>query len=318
MLRDSVLYSALPLRTVAYASASAGGKVKIMAVVEPTERGVKLASAVFGLIDDRNQLVVQWTANTRELATLPLVAAGEAVPGPYRLRVAAVDTSGRSGSAEYDLVARLTEAGPLLLSTMAVGTSRDGGFIPKLVFGTDQAAVVFFETYGLPPKADSLTVRLELATSPEERALTTAIPRIVTASDDRRMVIGALPIAPLAPGDYTIRAIISLDGRPVGTSQPDTAKNRVGKLTADNSKLQTSNSKMNSRSSGFEILEFGVGSLELSPTLQRCESSSEDLAQQRPYDRHRQSPDQHSSEQAACGVRLRDSGDAQGPDRRQR
>ena len=216
MLRDSVLYSALPLRTVAYASASAGGKVKIMAVVEPTERGVKLASAVFGLIDDRNQLVVQWTANTRELATLPLVAAGEAVPGPYRLRVAAVDTSGRSGSAEYDLVARLTEAGPLLLSTMAVGTSRDGGFIPKLVFGTDQAAVVFFETYGLPPKADSLTVRLELATSPEERALTTAIPRIVTASDDRRMVIGALPIAPLAPGDYTIRAIISLDGRPVG------------------------------------------------------------------------------------------------------
>ena len=216
MLRDSVLYSALPLRTVAYASASAGGKVKIMAVVEPTERGVKLASAVFGLIDARNQLVVQWTANTRELATLPLVAAGEAVPGPYRLRVAAVDTSGRSGSAEYDLVARLTEAGPLLLSTMAVGTSRDGGFIPKLVFGTDQAAVVFFETYGLPPKADSLTVRLELATSPEERALTTAIPRIVTASDDRRMVIGALPIAPLAPGDYTIRAIISLDGRPVG------------------------------------------------------------------------------------------------------
>jgi hypothetical protein len=216
MLRDSVLYSALPLRAVAYASAGNPGKVKIMSVVEPIERGVKFASAVFGLIDSRDQLVVQWTANTRELATLPLIVAGEAVPGPYRLRVAAVDTSGRQGSVEYELIARLTQAGPLLLSAMAVGTSSDGGFTPKLVFGTDQAAVVFFETYGIPPNADSITVRLEVAAGPEERALSTAVPRIVTASADRRMVIGALPIAPLAPGDYTVRAIVSLDGRPIG------------------------------------------------------------------------------------------------------
>jgi hypothetical protein len=32
----------------------------------------------------------------------------------------------------------------------------------------------------------------------------------------RRMVIGALPIAALAPGDYVVKAIVSLDGRPVG------------------------------------------------------------------------------------------------------
>jgi hypothetical protein len=190
--------------------------VKIMAVLEPAERGVKLASAVFGLIDGRDQLVAQWTANARELAGAPLVTAGEAVPGPYRLRVAAIDTSGRQGSVEYELIARLTEAGPLLLSAIAVGTSRDGGFMPKLVFGTDQSASVFFETYGTPSGPDSVTVRLEIAPGPEERALSAAVPRIVTASADRRMVIGALPIAPLPPGDYTIRAIVSVDGRPVG------------------------------------------------------------------------------------------------------
>ena len=216
MLRDGVRYRALPLRAVAYASAGTAGKVKIMAVVEPAERGVKLASAVFGLIDSRDQLVVQWTANTRELTSLPLVTAGEALPGPYRLRVAAVDASGRQGSVEYELIARLTEAGPLLLSTMAVGTSRDGGFTPKLVFGTDQAAVVFFETYGATPKPDSITVRLEVAAGPEGRALSTAVPRILAAADDRRMVIGAVAVAPLPPGDYTIRAIVSVDGRPVG------------------------------------------------------------------------------------------------------
>jgi hypothetical protein len=88
--------------------------------------------------------------------------------------------------------------------------------MPKLVFGTDQSASVFFETYGTPSGPDSVTVRLEIAPGPEERALSTAVPRIVTASADRRMVIGALPIAPLPPGDYTIRAIVSVDGRPVG------------------------------------------------------------------------------------------------------
>ena len=215
MLRDGILYRALPLRAVAYTSAGNPGKVKVMAVVEPLERGVKLASAVFGLIDSRDQLVAQWTANERELSVSPLVTAGEAPPGPYRLRVAAVDTAGRQGSVEHEMLARLTEAAPLSLSALAIGTSRDGGFIPKLVFGTDQAAVVFFEVYGNPPKPDSVTVRLEVAQGPDERALTTAVPRIVTPSPDRRMVIGALPIAALPPADYTVRAIVSVDGRPV-------------------------------------------------------------------------------------------------------
>ena len=30
------------------------------------------------------------------------------------------------------------------------------------------------------------------------------------------MVIGALPIAALPPSDYVVRAIVSVDGRPVG------------------------------------------------------------------------------------------------------
>jgi hypothetical protein len=216
MLRDSILYRALPLRTVAYTSAGNPGKVKVMAVVEPAERGIKLTAAVFGLIDSRGQLIAQWTANERELAGAPLVTAGEAPPGPYRLRIAAIDAAGRQGSVEHEVLARLSDASPLTLSGLAVGTTRDGGFVPKLEFGTDQAAVVFFEVYGQPPRPDSVTVRVEVASGPDERALSSAVPRIVTPADDRRMVIGALPIAALPPADYTIRAIVSIDGRPVG------------------------------------------------------------------------------------------------------
>jgi VWFA-related protein len=216
MLRNGVLYRALPLRATAFASAGAAGKVKILAVLEGIEPDVKLSEAVFGIIDARDRLVAQWTANERELTESPVVTAGEAVPGPYRLRVAAVDRSGRQGTTEYSFLARLTEAEPLSLSAIALGISRDGSFTPKLLFGNDQAAVAFFEIYGSAPKSDSVTVRLEVAPSADGRALATAVPRVVTQAPDRRLALGALPIAALAPGDYVVRAIVSVEGRPVG------------------------------------------------------------------------------------------------------
>lgn len=228
MLADGVLYRALPLRAVAYPSASEGGRVKILTVLEPVERDVKIVSAVFGLIDTREKLVVQWTANARELAMQPIVTAGEAKPGPYRLRVAAVDSTGRQGTVDYELMAGLTEAKPLTLSAIALGTSSEAGFMPKLVFGGDQAAVAYFEAYGTPPKPDSITVRLEVASSPDGRTLSSAVPRVVPPPPpereagvtgpvvERRMIVGAVPIASLPPGDYTVRAIVSVDGRPVG------------------------------------------------------------------------------------------------------
>jgi VWFA-related protein len=228
MLRGG-LYRALPLRVTALTSAGAGGKVKVLAVLEGIETDVKLSQAVFGLIGPRqvrvsnaadlatrDVLVAQWTANAAELAESPVVTAGEAVPGPYRLRVAAIDAAGRRGTTEYEFVASLTDAAPLSLSALALGISRDGAFSPKLVFGTDQAAVAYFEIYGAPPKSDSVTVRLEIADAQDARALVTAVARVVGQGSDRRAAVGALPIAALAPGDYVVRAIVSIDSRPVG------------------------------------------------------------------------------------------------------
>ena len=170
---------------------------------------------MFGLFNSGGGLVAQWTANSRELAGEPLITAGEAAPGPYRLRVAATDSNGRHGTVDYEFMARLTEAGPLMLSAIALGTTRDNAFVPKLVFGSDQAAVVLFEAYGTAAQ-DSLTVRLEVAADPDGRALSSAQPRILSPEPSRYMIVGALPIAALTPGDYVVRAIVSVDGRPVG------------------------------------------------------------------------------------------------------
>lgn len=216
MLRNGVMHRALPLRTTAYVSAGENGRVKVLAVLESTEPGVRFTQAVFGLIDTSDRLVAQWRANDEELAISPVITAGAALPGPYRLRVAAIDAAGRRGTAEYEMLARLAAADPLALSALAVGVSRDNTFMPKLVFGSDQAAVSYFEIYGRPPSRDSVSVRLEAAASPDGRALATAVARIVTPTADRRLAVGAVPIASLAPGDYVMRAIVSIDGRPAG------------------------------------------------------------------------------------------------------
>lgn len=216
MLRSGIAYRALPIRVSAFGSSGGGDMVKILSVLEPIEPDVKFAAAMFGLIDTRNRLVAQWTANDRELVASPVITAGEAAPGPYRLRVAAIDTNGRRGTAEFEFTARLIEAGSLAVSDMALGVSRDGSFAPKLVFGNDQASVGYFEIYGRLPKSDSVTVRLEIAGSTDDRALTTAVARVVPQGDERRIAIGALPIASLPPGEYVVRAIVSVDGRPVG------------------------------------------------------------------------------------------------------
>jgi len=217
MLRNGLLYRGLPIRATAFASAGEGSSVKILAVLEGIERDVTFKEAVFGLIDTRRgKLVAQWTANEAELSGAQVVTAGAGAPGPYRLRVAAIDVNGRRGTAEYEFPAELTAADPLSLSAMALGVSRDGSFSPKLVFGTDQAAVAYFEAYGQLSRPDAVTVRLEVSRSPDGRALVTAVPRVVSQGELRRLVIGALPIAALAPGDYVVRAIVSVDGRPVG------------------------------------------------------------------------------------------------------
>lgn len=216
MLRDGRVYRDLPLRVAAYTSLSPGdAKLKVVAVIETVDRSVPLASAAFGLIDPKGRLVAQWTADDRELKGAHVMAAGLAAPGTYRLRAAAIDASGRRGAAEYDLEAQLTPADPLRLSAMVLGVSRGGSFTPKLEFTADPTAMGLFEIYGAA--TGTLGVALELATSLDGRALI-RVPATVVAGDDpqRRIGTGVVPTGALPPGDYVVRAIVTLDGRPIG------------------------------------------------------------------------------------------------------
>ena len=88
-------------------------------------------------------------AEPGNLTTTPVTGALVASrPGRYRLRVAATDVAGRSGSADYELVAELVPAGPLSVSSLVLGLSRSGTFTPRMEFGAEPVALGYVEIYG--------------------------------------------------------------------------------------------------------------------------------------------------------------------------
>lgn len=217
MLRTAKGYGDLPLRALAYALRNpSGDEVKIVTLFEPMDPAVPLASAMIGLFDEKGTLTRQWTAQPAELARPLVMAALTAPAGSYRLRVAATDASGRAGSTDYDLSAQLSAAPPLKLSALTLGIAQSGAFAPKLQFGAaDQSAVGYLEVYAVP-KGGAVTVQLELADA-SGKGLATAGTNIAAASaEDARIAFGGFAIGPLAPGDYVVSAIVSLDGKEVG------------------------------------------------------------------------------------------------------
>lgn len=238
MLRTSKGYGDLPLRALAYVLRNpviidtptpepapqppppqptpGPVSVKIVTLFESMDPAVPLASAMIGLFDEKGKLTRQWTAQPAELARPLVMAALTAPAGSYRLRVAATDASGRAGSTDYDLSAQLSAAPPLKLSGLTLGIAQSGAFAPKLQFGAaDQTAVGYLEIYAVP-KAGAVTVQLELADA-SGKSLAAAGTNIAAASaEDARIAFGGFAIGPLAPGDYVVRAIVSLDGKEVG------------------------------------------------------------------------------------------------------
>ena len=218
MLRVAGERTELPLRVTAYTSRTTGNdEVTIAALFEGVDTNAVLSAASVGLFDGKGTLKKQWSAQAGELSKRPVVAALTAPPGTYRLRVAAVDGAGRAGTADYELNAEIPRADPLKLSALVLGTQQPGGgFAPRLDFTGEPVAIGMVEIYGVP-KGGAVTVELDVAASANGAPLANA-PTTVTPgrTEDMRIAFGGFSIATLEPGDYQMRAVVSLDGKPVG------------------------------------------------------------------------------------------------------
>jgi hypothetical protein len=206
MLRAAAVHRDLPLRVAAFPSRDAGDRIKLVAVGEVADPAAKLTAAALGVYDAKGRLTAQSTAPPESLGTMPLTFAAVVPPGPYRVRLAAIDAAGRSGTADYELTAELTQAGPLKLSALLLGAP-GVAFKPMLQFAAEPSAMVTFELYGKPPQ--QLPLKIELAASVDGPALLQAAPAGSGTSDpDRFIVSGTFALGALEPGDYLVRATV--------------------------------------------------------------------------------------------------------------
>ena len=141
----------------------------------------------------------------------PVIGAMPVEPGAYRLRVAAIDTAGRAGTADYEVDTEMAQTGSLRLSSVILGLSREGRFSPRLQFGAEPTAMAYIELYGAPAGSRISSV-LELSTTMNGPALVSLPLAIESAGENRYIATGVVPIGTLPPGDYVVRAMIGLDG----------------------------------------------------------------------------------------------------------
>jgi len=188
----------------------------VMALFEALDPSAALAAASVGLYDEKNTLKKQWTAQPAELTKRPVMAALSAPPGTYRVRVAAVDAAGRAGTTDHEMKVELPRADPLTLSTLVLGTQQGGGFAQRLVFSDEPVAVGLLEIYGVP-KTGAVSVDLDIVQTIDGAPLAAAQTTVGPGNaEDMRIAFGGFSITSLPPGDYQMRAIVSLDGKPVG------------------------------------------------------------------------------------------------------
>ena len=213
MLRQARGYHEFAMRGIGYASSNQGDdpRLRIIALAE-AEPSAQINAAAVGLFDTAGKLIAQWTSRPEEIRGSTVMAALLAPPGQYRMRVAMTDAAGRAATADYDLNATLGSAGPIRMSSLILGVSREGQFQPRMVFSTEPTAVAQVELTGLPA-GEPPTARVEIARSLNGPALT-SLPAAVSRTQDpsRASLSGVLPLGALQPGDYVIRVVVTAPG----------------------------------------------------------------------------------------------------------
>jgi hypothetical protein len=220
MVRQSRAFTDLPLRVAAYPVLhSDRSSIRLLILADTIEPDRSLAWSEFGLIAPDGRMAAQWTETREALAQRPFISGVIALEGVYRLRWAASELSGRRGTVDVEVDARFTQAGPFRLSALMVGQLATDTFVPVLQPAPEVTDVEWYaEVYGDLPAGQTLTTRLEVATSLAGTALSTTPGRVLTSPDpSRRAITGSVDVRSLSAGDYLLRATLVVNGTDAGT-----------------------------------------------------------------------------------------------------
>jgi hypothetical protein len=218
MVRSLAFYPDLPLRIAGYSSLDSPNNMRVITAAEPVEADVKLTALSAALFDAKGQMAGQVNATADELTSTPALTGLIVPPGTYRLRVAAVDATGRSGAVDMELVAEATTAGPLKMSSLVLGVSREGRFLPRLQFSNEPVGVAYLDIFGGQANTPVAAI-IEVTTLTGTPIVTNRLSLEASADVGRVRASGSLPIGALPPGDYVARVIVGIEGHPFGVVQ---------------------------------------------------------------------------------------------------
>lgn len=230
VLRSPAPNTELPMRLSSYVYRDAApGKVKLVmaAEIDPAtmEKGLDIALG-FAVFDRLGAVVASgqerkiYSANSdlpiRYDLTIPVS------PGSYRVRLAAIDLTGNSGSVERDVEAFGMEGQALAFGDLILTQVRGaemGELRPPVILQVSNGQLgTYTELYtDKPGTLEDTRIVFEVADSADGPTLQSAIAQIRERPDRTiRQAVAIVPIGALPPGRYIARAIISASGKTAG------------------------------------------------------------------------------------------------------
>jgi hypothetical protein len=207
---------------------SAKLKVLVAAQIERAPGSPQRLALSYYVTDEKNDIVATHlepaldAPNAGELAPQRhFTGSFLADPGRYLVKLAVIDDDGRGASVEHTFQAGLTAIGQLRLGELMVAAApRPGEGVRPAVDGrvVTDTLVGYTELYSeAEPQLSTAEVAFEIAGSEDSRPMASTSMRMGTAAGrGRRTLEASLPLALLSPGSYVARAVISINGRPVG------------------------------------------------------------------------------------------------------
>ena len=230
VLRSPSANTELPMRLSTYTFRdTAPNKVKLIlaAEIDPESMAKELDLAIgFAIFDETGKAVLSgqerkiYSANT-DLPIRYELAVG-VDPGKYRLRLAAVDLAGKSGSVEREVPAfgmsnHEFAIGDLILSSVREGKGNDLR-APVVLQVADGQLATYTELYTNKPGAlDDTKVTFEIADTADGPALQSTSAEIRERGDQTmRQALSVVPVGALPPGRYIARAMFSKGDKNIG------------------------------------------------------------------------------------------------------
>lgn len=215
----------VPIRMALAKRRAASGQIELVVGLDVPASVPGPLTMAFGVVSDKGELRTGKTplaapadgSNYRFTFPLPVAA------GKYQLRFGVTDATGSIGSIDTAVDAHLYPMGAISVSDVLTWWTDKAGKSQFLALDEVPAGVTTLgaglELYPQPGTAFPENLKVKMSLIPNGKP-TPVLERDATplASGDMLRVESQLPLTDVAPGSYTLRATVSVDGKIIGTN----------------------------------------------------------------------------------------------------